>query len=151
MASLEHRIAALGSMTPAQLRAEWRRVFRRETPPHSPDLLARAITWRWQAQQQGELTQAARRELDTLARQLDRTGSIEAVGPSKLSVGTRLVREWNGRTINVLITDDGYLFEDRCYRSLSQIARHVTGARWSGPRFFGLVGRRTESVAHGQG
>jgi hypothetical protein len=150
MASLGDNIDALGSMTPAQLRAEWRRIFRRETPPHSPDLLARAISWRWQAQQHGDLTLATRRELDSLAHQLIQNGSIDAAGPSKPSVGTQLIREWNGRTIKVLITENGYLFEDRSYRSLSQIARHVTGARWSGPRFFGLVKRSTEQAAsHG--
>ena len=150
MTSLGDSIDALGSMTPAQLRAEWWRVFRRETPPHSPDLLARAISWRWQAQQHGDLTLATRRELDSLARRLIQNGSIDAAGPSKPSVGTQLIREWNGRTIKVLITESGYLFDNRSYRSLSQIARHVTGARWSGPRFFGLVKHSTEQVAsHG--
>ncbi len=56
----------------------------------------------------------------------------------KLKAGTRLVRSWNGRTIEVLVSEHGYTWEDRSYRSLSHIAREVTGTAWSGPRFFGL-------------
>ncbi len=58
-----------------------------------------------------------------------------------LTPGARLIREWQGRTIAVLVTEDGFLFEERAYRSLSQIARLVTGAHWSGPRFFGITRR----------
>jgi hypothetical protein len=54
-------------------------------------------------------------------------------------VGTRLVREWNGRTITVEVSDSGFVHAGRSWRSLSEIARHVTGAHWSGPRFFGLT------------
>lgn len=59
----------------------------------------------------------------------------------KLSLGTRLIREWNGKTIAVEVQAHGYIWEDRTYRSLSLIAREVTGAHWSVPRFFGLNGR----------
>lgn len=55
-----------------------------------------------------------------------------------LKIGTRLVREWHGRTCHVTVLEEGFLFEDRRYASLTQIARAVTGANWSGPRFFGL-------------
>ena len=58
-----------------------------------------------------------------------------------LTTGTRLVREWNGRTISVEVVDDHFVWNDAPYRSLSEIARAVTGTRWSGPRFFGIVGR----------
>jgi hypothetical protein len=58
---------------------------------------------------------------------------------TQLKPGTRLVRSWHGRTISVLVSEAGYVFEDRTYRSLSRIAREVTGAAWSGPRFFGLL------------
>ncbi len=58
-----------------------------------------------------------------------------------LTPGTRLIREWNGRTIAVEVRDDGFVWEDRTYRSLSEIAVLVTGAHWSGPRFFGLTRR----------
>jgi hypothetical protein len=58
-----------------------------------------------------------------------------------LRAGTRLVREWNGRTISVEVVDDHFVWNDAPYRSLSEIARAVTGTRWSGPRFFGIAGR----------
>jgi hypothetical protein len=58
-----------------------------------------------------------------------------------LTAGTRLVREWNGHTISVEVVDDHFVWNDAPYRSLSEIARAVTGTRWSGPRFFGIVGR----------
>ncbi len=58
-----------------------------------------------------------------------------------LTTGTRLVREWNGRTISVEVVDDHFVWNNAPYRSLSEIARAVTGTRWSGPRFFGIVGR----------
>jgi hypothetical protein len=58
-----------------------------------------------------------------------------------LRAGTRLVREWNGRTISVEVVDDHFIWNDAPYRSLSEIARAVTGTRWSGPRFFGIAGR----------
>jgi hypothetical protein len=56
-----------------------------------------------------------------------------------LSVGTRLVREWNGKTISVEVQEHGYYYGCRLYGSLSEIAREVTGTRWSGPRFFGIA------------
>lgn len=65
----------------------------------------------------------------------------------KLKPRTRIVREWNGRLLCVLVTEGGFSFEDRSYGSLSEIAREVTGAHWSGPRFFGLKRRDTDKAA----
>ena len=67
---------------------------------------------------------------------------VEAPAPlrPRLTSGTRLVREWNGRTITVEVSDEGFQHAGRTWRSLTQIARHVTGGHWSGPRFFGLTG-----------
>ncbi len=82
-----------------------------------------------------------------VARQLARvSGSSSASSKAKLpspalTPGTRLSREWNGKTIAVEVSEDGFMWEDRRYRSLSEIARAVTGAHWSGPRFFGLHAR----------
>lgn len=61
--------------------------------------------------------------------------------PQKTKSGARLVREWNGKTYIVDIVDEGYRWKDRVYNSLSEIAREITGTRWSGPRFFGLRGQ----------
>ena len=58
-----------------------------------------------------------------------------------VQLGTRFVRSWNGQTISVEAAEHGFVFQDRRYTSLSAIAREVTGANWSGPRFFGLNGK----------
>ncbi len=140
MASTQQELQLLSSLTPAQLRAEWRRVFRKDAPPHSPDLMIRAISWRLQSRTHGDLTRSTRQRLIRLAGVSD-----DGVGPvmaPPMAPGTRLLREWNDRTIEVIVLDAGYLFEDRHFTSLSQIAEHVTGAHWSGPRFFGLKQRR---------
>jgi hypothetical protein len=55
-----------------------------------------------------------------------------------LTAGARLIREWNGQTIAVEVRPDGFWWQEKAWRSLSEIAREVTGAHWSGPRFFGL-------------
>ncbi len=135
-------IGALTVMSPAQLRAEWRRVFRKDAPPHSPDLLARAISWRMQARVQGDLPASVRSRLLQFGTQLDRSGDISAAASQSVAPGTRFIKEWKGRRIEVTVLESGYLFEDRLYASLSQIAEHVTGTHWSGPRFFGLKNRR---------
>lgn len=142
MAIAAKDIRALTAMSPAQLRAEWRRVFRKDAPPHSPDLLARAISWRMQAKVQGDLPTSIKGRLLQLGAQLDRSGDISAAASQSIAPGTKLIKEWKGRTIEVTVLESGYLFEDRLYASLSQIAEHVTGTHWSGPRFFGLKNRR---------
>ena len=71
-----------------------------------------------------------------------KTGDVGADVAATLKVGTRLVRDWGGVPHQVLIREDGYLYGERVYGSLSKIARDITGTSWSGPRFFGLV-RRT--------
>ena len=80
-----------------------------------------------------------------VVRELERVASVAgnaAPEPTRklvtLTPGTRLIREWNGQTIAVEVTDAGFSWSDRSWRSLSEIAREVTGAHWSGPRFFGL-------------
>lgn len=142
MAATLKSLDALAAMSPAQLRAEWRRVFRKDTPPHSSDLLARAVSWRMQAKIHGDLSKLARKRLLQLDAQLDKCGDVVTTGASTLSPGTRLLRDWNGRVIEVTVLKNGYLFENRLYKSLSQVAEHVTGTHWSGPRFFGLKHRR---------
>jgi len=66
-------------------------------------------------------------------------GAAPARPRIELTPGIRLIREWNGQTISVDVMEDGFAYADRTWRSLSEIARQVTGAHWSGPRFFGLT------------
>lgn len=130
-------LAGLASLSPAQLRAEWHVQFRTVAPPIGPDLLRRAIAWKRQARVHGGLPTPARKAIEAALAQLERTGRVEAAA-LRIKPGTRLVRRWHGKTHHVLVLEDGFEHDGRRYVSLSQIARAITGAHWSGPRFFGL-------------
>lgn len=138
MAALDDELAALATMSSAQLKVEWQRVMRTPSPAISPDLMERAIAYELQVRKYGGLPSATRREIERLGRQSKRTGKVAAAQDFALRPGTRLSRDWHGRTHHVLVLDEGFMFEERKYRSLSQIAGAITGTGWSGPRFFGL-------------
>jgi hypothetical protein len=128
MARIDDELAALVALPDADLGREWRRVYRSEAPRLPPSLLRRGIAYRLQERAYGKLSPQVARVLASPTR------SAPEVTP-----GTRLVREWNGRTIDVIaIEGGGMLWEGRTYRSLSAIAREATGTAWSGPRFFGI-------------
>lgn len=136
MARLADELTVLATMSPAQLRAEWRRVHRTLPPEVPTDILRRAIAWHLQERVHGGLPTATIRELDRVAARLAK--SEAAVSSSvRLKPGTRLVRRWQGATYTVLVAEDGFVYDDRRFASLSQIAEAITGAHWSGPRFFG--------------
>lgn len=134
------QIAGLARLSPAQLRAEWRRLHRGQPllEGASTDLMMRAITWRLQEKAFGGLSSARRRELARLANQLETTGELDLERQRQLKPGTRLVRRWHGTSHVVTVLEQGYEFEEQHYASLTPIARQITGAAWSGPRFFGL-------------
>jgi hypothetical protein len=137
---LEKDLAALATMSPAQLRERWMEAGAGEAPAVPVPLLRRLLAQRLQEKRHGRLPLLVARELERLAA----SGGASATPVAKtitLSIGTRLIREWNGQTIAVEVTDAGFLWNDRTWRSLSEIAREVTGAHWSGPRFFGLKRR----------
>jgi hypothetical protein len=146
MAILEEQLAQVAAMSSAELRREWQRVMLSPPPPSiSIALLERGIAYELQARVHGGLSKSTRRQLERLRRELERTGSLSSSRETMLKPGTRLSRDWHGRTHHILVLDDGYLFEDRRYRSLSQIASAITGTKWSGPRFFGL--KRSPSLS----
>ena len=149
MTALADHLEALRSLSTAQLRQEWQRVWKESAPKLGHDLLRRGIAWKLQEQEQGGLSRTSMRELERLARQLERGRPLGIERTAK--PGTRLVRQWRGRTFHVAVMDDGYLFEDRRYSSLSQIAQAITGTKWSGPRFFGLAGGPAAEVVGGAG
>jgi hypothetical protein len=140
MSRLQTQLTALATMSPAQLRTEWQRVHKSPAPRVSADLLVRGIAWRLQEKALGGLSPAMLRELKRLAA-VDGAEPVSTPVASTrdtLRPGTTLMRSWGGRNWSVLITEDGFVFEGRRYTALSQIAREITGAHWSGPRFFGL-------------
>lgn len=146
MTRLKDQLTTLLDLSPPQLRAEWRNLFRLPPPPLSADLLARGIAYRLQEKQHGGLAPTVLRELDRLAKELARTGELRIEREISIKPGTRLVRDWHGRSHHVLVLDQGFLYEERHYSSLTQIAFAITGVGWSGPRFFGLK-RRTKASA----
>ena len=132
-------LVRLSALTIFELRGEWRRLHR--TPPPmrlSRDLLTRGITYKLQERAYGGLSTATARKLEQAGADSLSRGSVTPAPPIALRPGTRLVREWHGVTHTALIHADGIEWRGQRYRSLSAVARKITGARWSGPRFFGL-------------
>ena len=110
----------------------------------SRDLLLRGITYKLQERPLGGLSKSIIRKLERLNLDAEAT-------PIALTAGTRLVREWHGVTYTVLVDADGFEWNGRRYRSLTIVAREITGAHWSGPRFFGLRNRAGRSVESAEG
>jgi hypothetical protein len=136
---LSRMLEALPALSLAELRSEWRRLYRSQPPRLSRDLLIRAIAYRMQELRYGGLSKTIKRKLVTLATTPQSDGEIAPEPAQKISRGARLVREWNGRTHTVTVQEEGFRYAGRSYRSLTAIAREITGAHWSGPRFFGLA------------
>jgi len=132
------------------LRREWRRLYHCEPPRISRDLLLRGIAYRRQELECGGLGKTTRRKLKTLAKMFRTTGRVGPDPGLALKLGARLVREWHGRTHTVTVTEDGFEYAGTSYPSLTKVAKKITGAHWSGPRFFGLV-RACRSSEKGAG
>lgn len=135
-------LVRLNTLTLFDLRAEWRRVHRTMTPNRlSRDLLIRGIIYKLQERALGGLSKSILRRLDRLSAASDPSEYQNLVAPISLKPGTQLVRDWHGITHTVLIHADGVEWNGQRYRSLTVVARAITGAHWSGPRFFGLRAR----------
>jgi len=134
------RLQALDQMDYAALRGEWRRLYRAHPPKRvARGLLMLGVAWKIQEQAYGGHSAATKRRLADLAKTLDRDGDVTRNRVARLKPGARLVREWRGETHTVIIREDGFEWKGKPWRSLSIIAREIIGARWSGPRFFGLT------------
>jgi Protein of unknown function (DUF2924) len=136
--AIEGEIDRLRSLDLEELRREWRRLYHGEPPRISRDLLVLALGYRLQEIAHGGLGKSTRRKLQTLAKALRTTGRVAATPGLSLKPGARLMREWHGRTHTVTVTEDGFEYAGTTYPSLTKIAKKITGAHWSGPRFFGL-------------
>lgn len=134
---VERELAALAELDRTALLERWRRAFGRDAPPRlSRPLMEKAVAYEVQVKPFGGLSSRTRRALRAAAK-ADGTSALSNL-PSR---GTRLIREWHGTVHEVEVLEDGYLWRGARHRSLSAIARAITGTRWSGPRFFGLVAR----------
>jgi len=132
---LDAELAALADLPSAQLREKWAAATGKALPRISPSLLRLALAWEIQASVHGGLSRRTSQKLSQLAAAKTVTRDVQP--------GMRLVREWNGKLHVVTVGEDGVIaWNDQQWNSLSEVARAITGTRWSGPAFFGLKTRK---------
>jgi hypothetical protein len=140
---VEAQVERIASMRIAELRSLYIETFRTDPPKaFGPDLLRRSIAYRIQEKAYGGLDKATSRLLKQLVAEYAKNPG-KLVLPRRIKAGATLVRKWKGQRYQVTVMEKGFAYEGKVYDSLSEIARRITGARWNGPRFFGL--RRTEA------
>jgi Protein of unknown function (DUF2924) len=166
MASVDDEIDRLDGLSTFEQRSLWRRHWKQPPPMRlSKDMLFRGLAWKLQEAALGGIGKLDLRKLSAMAKascnqplaeRSDNAGATDPAGPSNrvptapvatkviLREGNRLVREWNRTTHTVLVLASGFEWQGKQYRSLSQIAEAITGAHWSGPRFFGLTKRKAD-------
>jgi len=150
---MDDLVNSISALRRGDLLARWEQIY--GTLPHkmiSTKLLVRAVAYAAQAEQLGGLSKRTRKELlrltgggslpsDEKPRDGDHSPA-ERSRPRRTALprlGTRFVREWNGKSHVVEVVEQGFVWQGKTYRSLSAIASRITGTRWSGPRFFGIV------------
>jgi DUF2924 family protein len=147
---LSAEIALLESLDVAQLKTRWNILYETEAPTRfSRELLMRAVAYRMQERVLGGLKPATRRLFERVARDASTRRPIRVAPVRQLASGALLIREWGGTKHQVTVLESGVMFRGKPYRSLSEVARVITGNRWSGPLFFGLKARPKEVSADG--
>jgi len=145
MRRLAAELAGLPDLPVEELRRRWREVFDADPPERiGARLLARGLAHGIQERTLGELKPATARYLDKVAASLA-DGRSDPVPAPAFKPGTRLLREWRGETHEVTLLETGVLYRGERLRSLSEVARRITGTRWNGPRFFGMRSDKTEA------
>lgn len=137
------RLAALKTASTPDLKAQWRDLFDTEPPPFNRQYLESRLAYRIQELAYGGLKPDTLRRLEKLGDQVSGRRTARRKRQDRMPMaGTRLVREWQGVEHTVTVTGDGFEWRGRPYKSLSAIARAITGTRWNGPLFFGLRNRQ---------
>lgn len=154
LAGLQTELANLASLPVDGLKAKWTVVIR-EAPPAGVhrDYLARAVAYRLQEKMFRRLTSRAMCQLQLATASVDVETRVPPPARMVLKPGTRILREWKGEMHEATVLNAGFMYRGRTFRSLSVIAREITGTRWSGPTFFGLNGKlaaRKKSGARAQ-
>jgi hypothetical protein len=145
LAELDREIAGLVDQPTQELRRAWRTLHHTGPPLGlSRDLIIRGLADKLQQRAHGGPSRALQRRLQTLAGELEK-GARSSDPGMVLKTGASLVRQWRGHTHTVLVRENGFQYEGQRYRSLTVIAAQITGAHWSGPRFFGLTKRARAS------
>jgi len=150
-AYVESDISEIYDCSRDDLTIEFEKLYR-QSPPRKMgrELMARAVAHQVQLLASTSSQSTLHRKLATCARRLRETGQIKLASSSAMKPGSRFIREWQGKLHEVSVGDDGFIYRDRKYKSLSAIARDITGTRWSGPAFFGLKETATRARAtHG--
>jgi hypothetical protein len=139
------RLAALKTMTLPELKAEWRTLFGAEPPGYNRRYLESRLAYRIQELAYGGLKPETRKRLEVLGEQFaDRNITSRRIRHDAMPIaGTRLIREYQGVEHTVTVLADGYEWQGRPYRSLSAVARAITGTRWNGLVFFGIRNHRS--------
>ena len=142
--SILARLAALKAMSVKDLKAEWQALFDAPAPNNSRTFLEGRLAYRIQELTYGGPDKPTRRLLDLLADEVEGTLTRKAqiADPRNPVVGTKLIREWDGTAHTVTVLKDGFDWGGQRYKSLSAVARAITGTRWNGYRFFGLRERK---------
>jgi Protein of unknown function (DUF2924) len=147
IADVDLQIAELVARSTDELQLAWGGVHGTEPPRGlSRDLLIRSLANQLQERTQGAMSRTLRRRIQALVRGFDKGAAPCDLVP-RLKTGATLVRQWRGHAHSVLVCDDGFEYDGERYRSLSVIAKRITGAHWSGPRFFCLNKRKAGSAA----
>ncbi len=142
------RLADLLTLSKVALCDLWKQLFG-ASPPEKlrRDLMIPILAYRIQEQAFGSLGGASRSRLRHLSRSFERTSDSTIPSAPYIRPGTRLVRQWRDRVHLVNVEANGYEYQGARYRSLSEIARLITGTRWSGPLFFGIKNAQTDGIS----
>ncbi|MFM5953725.1 MAG: DUF2924 domain-containing protein [Novosphingobium sp.] len=132
-------LGRLAELPPGELKAEWARRFGAPAPVLSPELLRLGIGYKLQEPKYGGLSRGTRTLLRQIAARAGE-GSARPL-PRKLTPGTRLVRDWHGVGHTIIVLADGFEYDGRHWKTLTAVAKAITGAHWNGPLFFGLTRR----------
>jgi hypothetical protein len=139
------QLAALPSKTTPELKQLWRDLYDCEPPPYNKPFLVKRLAYRVQELAYGGLSARAEAKLKELVEEEDRRveGKLPVRNGERPITGTRLIREWQGVEHTTTVLDDGFEYQGRRYKSLSAVARAITGTRWNGPLFWGLRNYRS--------
>ncbi len=140
--SIATQIAGLPKLDNVQLKKLWRDLYNKEPPKLSRLLIIQKLAWRIQEIAFGTLEKAAQKQLEKDLEVLDRKSRITKVRIEQTKPGVIFERIWNGRIYRVKSLEKGFEYEGKWYRSLTAIAKHITGSHTSGPRFFGVKSGR---------
>ncbi|MFZ0737391.1 MAG: DUF2924 domain-containing protein [Candidatus Acidiferrales bacterium] len=149
-ANISGQIAKLRTLSRRQLLDLWQKLYRGAAPTSTRrEVMVPFLAYRIQENVYGGLKPPTRSELHRIARSIKKSSaSNEKMRQPKMKPGTRILRQWRGETYEVIVTRSGFEFGGASYRSLSELARKITGTRWSGPAFFGLKNSKPVLECH---